>query len=87
MLLEAALEQDFRVVSDYVWLALCIQRTHSLRAKIADLISAEKYSLAVKVRQDVIRADELHPPVKRVEDICLLSDKLIIGEGDADILE
>ena len=87
VLLEATLKQDFRVVSDYVWLTLSVQRAHSLRAQIANLISAEKDTLAVKVRQDVIRADELHPPVKRVEDICLLSDELIVSEGDADILE
>ena len=87
VLLEAALEQDFRVVSDYVWLALSVQRTHSLRAQIADLISAEKDALAVEVCQDIIRADELHPPVKRVEDISLLSNELIVCEGDANVLE
>ena len=87
VLLEAPFQQDFRVVSDDVGLALAVKRAHSLRAQIPDLIIAEKYALAVKVRQNVVRANELHPPVKRIENVGLLSHELAVSEGHIDVLE
>lgn len=87
MLLEAPLQQDFRVVSDDVRLALAVERTHSLRAQIPDLVIAEKDALAVEVRQNVERANELHPPVKRIEDVGLLSHELVVREGYTDVLK
>ena len=87
MHLEAALEQDLCVVADDRWLALEVYRHKLLRRLVLDLVGAQDHTLAVEVRQDIISADVLYAPVKRVEDVGLLGDELVVGEGDADVLE
>ena len=37
--------------------------------------------------QDVVSTDELKTPIKRVEDVCFLVDKLIVCEGRFDVFK
>jgi hypothetical protein len=43
--------------------------------------------LAEEVCQKVVRADELHTPIKSVEDVSFHGDELLVGEGHTDVLE
>ena len=87
MHLEAALEQDLCVVADDRWLALEVYRHKLLRRLVLDLVGAQDHTLAVEVRQDIISADILYAPVKRVENIGLLGDKLVVSKGHTDVLK
>lgn len=84
---EAALEQDLSIVANDGRLALKVHRHKLLSSLVLDLISAEDDTLAVEVRQDIIRTNVLHAPVKRVEDIGFLRNELVVGEGHSDVLE
>jgi len=43
--------------------------------------------LAEKVRQKVVSANKLHPPIKSVEDVSFHCNELIVCEGHIDVLE
>ena len=49
-----------------VGLALSIKGHYSRRTHVFDLIRAEQDTLAEKVTQNVVHADELHAPIKSV---------------------
>lgn len=87
MLLQAPLQKHLCVVADDVRLTLFVDGGYGLSAKVLDLVSAEKDALAEEVGQDVECANELHAPVESVENVCLLGDKLFVGEGHSDVLE
>ena len=66
MLLQTAFEEDISVVLDDIGLAVTIKRYNTAEAHVLNLVCAEKDSLAEKVAQDVIRANELHAPIESV---------------------
>ena len=66
MLLEAAFKEDISVMADDVRLALAVQRHHSGRGHVLDLVRAEQDSLAEEVAEDVVSTDKLHAPFKSV---------------------
>ena len=50
-----------------------------------DLVSGEEDSLAEEVRQNVVSADKLHFPLKRVQDVGFHNHEFIIREGSFSI--
>ena len=87
MHLEAALQEHIGVVAEDRRLALEVDGLQGLLLLILDLVCAQDDALAVEVRQDVVGANILHAPVKTVEDVGLLGDELVVGEGNADVFE
>jgi hypothetical protein len=86
VLFEAPLEQNFCVMTDDIGLAVTVHSTDGPCALILDLICRKKDSLAEKVGQHIKRANELHAPIKSVQYVSLLRDKLIVREGNANVL-
>ena len=86
MLLETLLGEDLGVVPYDVWLALNID-VLSGAVGILHLVRSEQDSLAEEVRQDIVGANELEAPIERVQDVCFLVDKLVVGEGRPDVLQ
>ena len=87
MLFHHPFEKHLRVVTNDVWLTFPVEGHYGLRVGLFDLVRGEENALAEEVCQKVVRADELHTPIKSVEDVSFHSDELFVGEGHTDVLK
>ena len=86
MLFEAFFGEDFCIVTDDIRLPLTVDFT-CRSIGVFDSIGRKPDTLAEEMGQDVVGTDKLEAPVKRVEDVSFLIDKLIVRKGRFDVFK
>lgn len=87
MLSKDSVRKNFSIVlqSEGQILGVCLEKNSRLILRL-DLICGEEDSLAKEMCHNVVGAYELHFPLKRVQDVSLHNDELVIGERRLSIL-